>query len=118
MYPEKPWKNISKGAILCIQHFLVVQHDARYTVDQALLDPWLRDTQCLVDIARLEEEVGVQWLTKALDQAGNSVENDSDKSNSSTETSQIIIVCFLILCFLLKRNVPRTFDLPALFLGI
>jgi len=59
MYPEKPWKNISKGAILCIQHFLVVQHDARYTVDQALLDPWLRDTQCLVDIARLEEEANI-----------------------------------------------------------
>ena len=59
MYPEKPWKNISKEAISCIQHFLVVQHDARYSVDQALLDPWISDKQCQVDIARLEEEANI-----------------------------------------------------------
>jgi len=56
MYPEKPWKSISKEAIACIQHFLVVQHDARYTVDQALTDKWVSDKQCLIDIAKLEEE--------------------------------------------------------------
>ena len=60
MYPDKPWKNISKEAILCIQHFLVVQHDARYTVEQALLDPWIQDFQCLLDIALLEEEANMR----------------------------------------------------------
>ena len=60
MYPEKPWKNISKEAVACIQHFLVVQHDARYTVDQALMDKWINDKQCLVDIAKLEEEANIQ----------------------------------------------------------
>jgi len=59
MYPEKPWKTISKEAIACIQHFLVVQHDARYTVDQALTDKWISDKQCLVDIAKLEEEANI-----------------------------------------------------------
>jgi len=74
MYPEKPWKSISKEAVSCIQHFLVVQHDARYTVDQALTDKWISDKQCMLDITKLEEEVGEQWLTTELDQAGNFVE--------------------------------------------
>ena len=56
MYPDKTWKPISKAAINCIQHFLVVKQDARYTVDQALADPWMIDKQCLEDIGRLEEE--------------------------------------------------------------
>ena len=43
-------------------------HDAepcrRYTVDQALADPWLEgDTQVAADLARLERETGAQWLT-------------------------------------------------------
>jgi len=59
MYPDNPWKNISKEAILCIQHFLVVQHDERYTVEQALQDPWIQDFQCLLDIALLEEEANI-----------------------------------------------------------
>ena len=59
MYPDKPWKSISKEAIECIQHFLVVQHDARYTVDQALLDKWISEKQCLADIAKLEEEANI-----------------------------------------------------------
>ena len=28
----------------------------RYTVDQALADPWITDQQCRLDLARLEEE--------------------------------------------------------------
>ena len=59
MYPDKPWKTISKEAISCIQHFLVVQHDARYSVDQALLDRWISDKQCLADIEKLEEEANI-----------------------------------------------------------
>ena len=44
-------------------------HDAepcrRYTVDQALADPWLEgDTQVAADLARLERETGAQWLTR------------------------------------------------------
>ena len=37
---------------------LVVQHETRYTVDQALADTWLaEDEQCGRDLATLEEEV-------------------------------------------------------------
>ena len=57
MYPDKPWKHISREAVACIQRCLVVQHEARYSVDQALTDKWLSDKQVAVDIARLEEEV-------------------------------------------------------------
>ena len=60
MYPDKTWSSISKSAIACIQHFLVVKQDKRYTVDQALKDPWMIDKQCLEDIARLEEEA-IYW---------------------------------------------------------
>ena len=56
MYPEKPWKAMSRDAISCIQRLLVVQHEARYTVDQALADRWLTDRQCVADISKLEEE--------------------------------------------------------------
>ncbi|XP_023333340.1 serine/threonine-protein kinase D3 isoform X2 [Eurytemora carolleeae] len=63
MYPEKPWKTISPAAVSCIQHFLVVKHDARYTVEQALKDPWIDTAQCKSDLAGLEEQLGVQWLT-------------------------------------------------------
>ena len=59
MYPEKPWKSIFKKVIACIQHFLVVQHDHRYTVDQALTDKWVSDKQCLIDIGKLEEEANI-----------------------------------------------------------
>ena len=36
----------------------MVQHETRYTVDQALADTWLaEDEQCGRDLATLEEEV-------------------------------------------------------------
>jgi len=69
MYPDRPWKSISRDAKTCIQRCLVVQHEARYSVDQALADVWISDKQCTIDIAKLEEEVGCQWLTHELDQA-------------------------------------------------
>ena len=56
MYPERPWAEISREAISCIQKLLVVQHEARYSVDQAMADPWLSESRCLADITRLEEE--------------------------------------------------------------
>ena len=56
MYPEKPWKEISRSAIGCIQKLLVVHHEARYSADQALADNWVSDNQCLADISALEEE--------------------------------------------------------------
>ena len=60
MYPEKPWRSISRDATTCIQRCLVVSHEARYTVDQALADRWLVDRQCSADLARLEEEARTQ----------------------------------------------------------
>ena len=61
MYPSKPWSNISKAAVACIQQFLVVQHEARYTVGQALADQWISDKQCMADLARLEEEASSRF---------------------------------------------------------
>ena len=58
MYPNRPWKSISKEAVNCIQNLLVVEHEARYTVDDALQDLWVSDQQCKNDILRLEEEAG------------------------------------------------------------
>ena len=57
MYPNRPWRAISKEAINCIQNLLVVEHEARYTVHQALADSWLNNSQTAVDIGRLEAEV-------------------------------------------------------------
>ena len=62
MYPEKTWKTVSPSAISCIQHFLVVQHDARYTVDQALSDTWFNQKQCHEDIKLLEEKAILIFL--------------------------------------------------------
>ena len=62
MYPNRPWKSISKEAVNCIQNLLVVEHEARYTVDDALADLWVSDIQCKADIGRLEEEAGSQLL--------------------------------------------------------
>jgi len=67
MYPNRPWKSISKEAVNCIQNLLVVEHEARYTVDDALADLWVSDIQCKADIGRLEEEVGEVWLTPVVD---------------------------------------------------
>jgi len=66
MYPTRPWKSISKEAVNCIQNLLVVEHEARYTVDDALQDLWVSDQQCKNDILRLEEEVGETWLTPVV----------------------------------------------------
>lgn len=62
MYPEKPWRSISREAVTCIQRCLVVSHETRYTVDQALADRWLGDRQCSADLARLEEEARIQTI--------------------------------------------------------
>merc|ERR1711971_875028 len=67
MYPNRPWRSISKEAVNCIQNLLVVEHEARYTVDDALADLWVSDIQCKADIGRLEEEVGEIWLTPVVD---------------------------------------------------
>lgn len=84
MFPARRWASISEAGVSVIQRLLVVRlaarwscdvvnpssglHDAepcrRYTVDQALADPWLEgDTQVAADLARLERETGAQWLT-------------------------------------------------------
>ena len=58
MYPNRPWKSISKEAVNCIQNLLVVEHEERYTVDDALADLWVSDLQCKADISQLEQEAG------------------------------------------------------------
>ena len=63
MYPDRTWKSISRAAVECIQRCLVVQHDVRYSVDQALSDTWISDTQCSIDVANLEEKAIKQTLT-------------------------------------------------------
>ena len=63
MYPDRPWKAISKEAVNCIQNLLVVHHESRYTVEEALTDTWLRDMQCKEDIDKLEEEAGSPYFS-------------------------------------------------------
>lgn len=67
MYPENPWKEISTDAINCIKHCLVVKHDQRYTVDEALRAPFFRDDkQCAKDIQELEEKVGKRHISPLI----------------------------------------------------
>ena len=67
MYPENPWKEISNDAINCIKHCLVVKHDQRYTVDEALRAPFFRDDkQCAKDIQELEEKVGKRHISPLI----------------------------------------------------
>ena len=67
MYPENPWKEISHDAINCIKHCLVVKHDQRYTVDEALRAPFFRDDkQCAKDIQELEEKVGKRHISPLI----------------------------------------------------
>ena len=49
------------------QHCLVVKHDQRYTVDEALRAPFFRDDkQCAKDIQELEEKLGKQWISPLI----------------------------------------------------
>lgn len=41
MYPNDPWKEISKKAIDLINNLLQVQKSKRYTVDKSLCHSWL-----------------------------------------------------------------------------
>ena len=52
-----------KLAIFSVQHFLVVRHDQRYTVDEALVDPFFNDSECKSDMEELEDKLGTRWLT-------------------------------------------------------
>ena len=67
-------------------------------------------------------QVGMQWLTTTLDQAGNEVENDSEQSNSLSERILNLFISLLIIqspCFFLWRYLFFThFDLPDLLVGI
>ncbi|XP_059097444.1 serine/threonine-protein kinase D1-like isoform X2 [Tigriopus californicus] len=68
MYPAKPWSSISEIAIDFIKKCLVVRHDMRYTVDQALNDPFFNisfgaNARLKQDLEDLEVKVGQKWLT-------------------------------------------------------
>ena len=46
-----------------MQHCLVVHHDQRYTVDEALSDAFFDDDDCRRDLEELEDKIGQRWLT-------------------------------------------------------
>ena len=46
-----------------VQHCLVVHHDQRYTVDEALSDAFFDDDDCRRDLEELEDKIGQRWLT-------------------------------------------------------
>ena len=53
---------------MCEQRCLVVRHDLRYTVDQALADPFVniqlqRNQRLRADLEDLQAKVGQRWLT-------------------------------------------------------
>ena len=53
-----PLQKQPENHVIC-SRCLVVQHEARYSVDQALADVWISDKQCTIDIAKLEEEANI-----------------------------------------------------------
>ena len=63
MYPPKPWNTISQDAINCIKHCLVVRGDQRYTVDQAINNPFFNNELTKDDLHELEERLGEVWIT-------------------------------------------------------
>ncbi len=42
---------------------MVVNHDQRYTVDEALTDPFFDEAELRRDLEELEDKVGQRWLT-------------------------------------------------------
>lgn len=69
------------------QHCLVVKHDQRYTVDEALKDAFFHnDEVCLQDINELEDKVGSQWISpilRLMPQESIDVENEDSNNNYS-----------------------------------
>jgi len=63
MYPPKPWSCVSQEAINCIKHCLVVRREYRYSVDQALNDPFFNNELTKQDLKDLEERIGQVWIT-------------------------------------------------------
>jgi hypothetical protein len=52
----------------------------RYTVDQALADPWVTDQQCRQDLARLEQEERPFKKNKKIQKLCNAKKNLQEKS--------------------------------------
>jgi len=67
MYPPHPWKQISTQAIDLITNLLQVKMRKRYSVDKALMHPWLQDYQTWCDLRDLEKKINVRFLTHESD---------------------------------------------------
>ena len=68
MYPAKPWASVSARAVGFIKKCLVVRHDLRYNVEDALRDPFFdlsraENGELRRDLEGLEVKVGRKWLT-------------------------------------------------------
>merc|ERR1711971_1218280 len=67
MYPPHPWKQISTQAIDLITNLLQVKLRKRYSVEKALIHPWLQDYQTWCDLRDLEKKINVRFLTHESD---------------------------------------------------
>lgn len=69
MYPPNPWKEISPEALDLINNLLQVKQRKRFTVDKTLLHVWLQDFQTWNDLRRLENSIGIRYITHESDDA-------------------------------------------------
>ncbi|XP_072305025.1 serine/threonine-protein kinase D3-like [Eucyclogobius newberryi] len=67
MYPEKPWRGVSKKAIDLISSLLQVKMRKRLSVDKTLSHPWLQDYETWLDLREFERKFGQRYLTHESD---------------------------------------------------
>ncbi|KRZ24040.1 Serine/threonine-protein kinase dkf-2, partial [Trichinella pseudospiralis] len=67
MFPSHPWSDISQIAIDFIQSMLQVKISRRFSVQKALLHPWLQSRQLWSDLRTLEKSIGSRYLTHESD---------------------------------------------------
>jgi len=64
MYPLNEWGEISAHAVDMINHLLKVAIEERYTIDEALVHPWLDDVRLYMDLREMEEAVRAAFSVK------------------------------------------------------
>nr|XP_047132575.1 serine/threonine-protein kinase D3 [Hydra vulgaris] len=67
MYPPQPWAEISKDAQDLINQLLQVKMKIRLTCQQALIHKWMQDLDTFLELRRLEEKVGIRYITHESD---------------------------------------------------
>ncbi|OUC44386.1 hypothetical protein D917_09161, partial [Trichinella nativa] len=67
MFPSHPWSDVSQHAIDFIQSMLQVKISRRFSVQKALLHPWLQSRQLWSDLRTLEKSIGCRYLTHESD---------------------------------------------------